>query len=125
MKTSRNTNAKAIILDIITNSDVALSHAELQALANGACDRVTIYRILDRLVNEDLIHKAVDLDGTVKYARCHHTEQNHLHNHVHFSCEKCHLVTCLDTIEPTFTLPKEYLIKEMNFILSGLCPNCK
>ena len=125
MKTTRNTTAKSVILNLITKSEVALSHAEIQLLTNGICDRVTIYRVLERLINEDLIHKAVNLDGTIKYASCSHSPENHSHNHVHFSCEKCNLVTCLEDVEPVFKMPKNYQIKEVNFTLTGLCPDCK
>ena len=124
MKLTRNTTAKSEILDLITKSKVALSHAEIQVLIKGSCDRVTIYRVLERLINEDVIHKTVNLDGTVKYASCSHLHENHSHNHVHFSCEKCNLVTCLDNVEPKFTVPKEYQVKEVNFTLMGLCPDC-
>ena len=56
MKTTRNTTAKTAILELIKNSEVALSHSEIQKLNTELCDRVTIYRILDRLVAEDLGH---------------------------------------------------------------------
>jgi Fur family ferric uptake transcriptional regulator len=69
MKVTRNTAAKGAILELITNSDTALSHSEIHKLTQDLCDRVTIYRILDRLVNEDVIHKIVNLDGTIKYAK--------------------------------------------------------
>lgn len=126
MKTTRNTTAKTTILEIIKNSEVALSHTEIQTLTNNICDRVTIYRVLDRLVTEDVIHKIVNLDGTIKYASCHHSHNDkvHTHNHIHFSCDKCCLVTCLENVEPIFKLPANYLVKEVNFTLSGLCPNC-
>jgi Fur family ferric uptake transcriptional regulator len=126
MKTTRNTTTKTAILEIIQNSVVALSHAEIQVISANICDRVTIYRVLDRLVTDDLIHKIVNLDGSIKYASCHHdhNEVEHTHNHIHFSCEKCHLVTCLENVEPTFNLPSNYQVKEVNFTLSGLCPSC-
>lgn len=124
MKTTRNTTAKSVILDLITKSKVALSHAEIQTLTDGICDRVTIYRVLDRLVNEDLIHKIVNLEGIIKYANCSQCHGTHSHNHVHFSCQKCQLVTCLEDVKPSFTMPKNYQIKEINFTISGLCPNC-
>ena len=126
MKNTRNTTAKSAILELIKNSEVALSHSEIQKLNQDLCDRVTIYRILDRLVTEDVIHKIATPDGTIKYASCHHTHENHqhTHNHVHFSCEKCHSVTCLDSVEPSYNIPKNYLVKEVNFTLSGLCPGC-
>lgn len=57
MKQARNTTAKTEILDLISQSEVALSHSEIQSALDGLCDRVTIYRVLDRLVEEDLVHK--------------------------------------------------------------------
>ena len=126
MKTSRNTIAKTTILETIARSSVALSQIEIQNILNGLCDRVTIYRVLDRLVSEDVIHKIATPDGTVKYASCNHNQDNHqhTHNHVHFSCEKCKSVTCLDSVEPVFVLPKNYVVRQLNFSMSGLCPNC-
>jgi len=124
MKITRNTVAKTEIKKLIHSSDVALSHTEIQAALNDLCDRVTIYRVLDRLVEEGSVHRIVNVDGVIKYAECHDCEKQHHHNHVHFSCEKCKSVTCLEDVEPTFKLPKQYQVKEVNFTLSGLCPKC-
>lgn len=125
MKITRNTIAKTEIRKLISKSPVALSQPEIQHALNDVCDRVTIYRVLDRLVDEGAIHRIVNVDGVIKYAECHQCEtQHHHHNHVHFSCEKCKAVTCLEDIEPTFKLPKQYQVKEVNFTLSGLCPKC-
>lgn len=124
MKITRNTVAKTEIKKLIHSSEVALSHTEIQAALNDLCDRVTIYRVLDRLVEEGDVHRIVNVDGVIKYAECHDCEKQHHHNHVHFSCEKCKSVTCLDDVEPTFNLPKQYKVKEVNFTLSGLCPKC-
>ncbi len=123
----RNTNAKSEIQNLIAESTVALSHTEIQAATKGLCDRVTIYRVLDRLVDEGQVHKIINVDGVVKYANCHsctdHTH-THAHAHIHFSCQKCKSVTCLTDVEPIFKLPKKYKVSEMNFTLSGLCPQC-
>jgi Fur family ferric uptake transcriptional regulator len=124
MKSARNTKAKAKIQELIVRSDVALSHAEIQKLLNGLCDRVTIYRVLERLLEEGIIHKIVNVDGVVKYAGCHSCSAKHSHNHIHFSCQKCKSVTCLEGVEPSYKLPKNYKVSEMNFTLSGLCPQC-
>lgn len=126
MKSSRNTAAKTAIIDLISKSPVALSHIEIQNLTAGLCDRVTIYRILDRLVNDDSIHKIATPDGTIKYASCNHNHGSHanVHNHIHFNCEKCLAVTCLDSVVPAFSLPGNYKIRNINFTVTGLCPNC-
>jgi Fur family ferric uptake transcriptional regulator len=124
MKSTRNTAAKTAVLEALTQSKIALSHTEIHKQLDDLCDRVTIYRILDRLVNDDLIHKIVNLDGTVKYAKCHHTHPVHIHNHAHFSCEKCLEMTCLENVKPSYLIPHNYTVHEINFTLSGLCPNC-
>ena len=124
MKSSRNTVAKLKIQELITKSSIALSHAEIQVATDGLCDRVTIYRVLERLIDEGLIHKIINVDGTVKYAGCTSCSENHNHNHIHFSCEKCKSVTCLENVEPLFKLPSNYRVNEVNFTLSGLCPQC-
>jgi Fur family ferric uptake transcriptional regulator len=124
MKQTRNTPAKKEIHDLLFSSSVALSPIEIQKQLDGLCDRVTIYRVLERLLSEGTIHKIVNVDGVVKYAGCHSCAVKHNHNHIHFSCQKCKSVTCLENVEPIFKLPKNYTVSEMNFTLSGLCPKC-
>jgi Fur family ferric uptake transcriptional regulator len=125
MKKSRNTISKTKIISVITDSKTALSHSEIHEILDGFCDRVTIYRVLDRLINEDLVHKIVTIDGVVKYAACHNCSSvEHHHNHIHFSCEQCHTVTCIEEVAPSFKLPKKYKVHNVNFTVSGVCPNC-
>ena len=127
MKSSRTTASKTAILKLIQSSVVALSHAEIQKTLDGLCDRVTIYRVLDRLMSDDLIHKIAMLDGTIKYAACRHVQcetKSDLHQHAHFSCRKCTKVTCIVDVNPVFNLPTNYVVKEINFTISGYCPDC-
>jgi Fur family ferric uptake transcriptional regulator len=123
MKQTRNTAAKTTILNVLKDSNAALSHAELLALTNGVCDRVTIYRVLDRLINEDHVHKVVNSDGIIKYAACNHKE-HHSHDHVHFNCEKCNTTTCIEMVKPVVQLSNEYTITSFNFTVTGVCPKC-
>jgi Fur family ferric uptake transcriptional regulator len=120
----RNTKAKTKIKELIISSYTALSQSEIQNSLQGLCDRVTIYRVLERLLDEDIIHKIVNTDGVIKFASCKSCTSEHNHNHIHFSCQKCKSVTCLEDVEPTYNLPKNYKVSEMNFTLSGLCPQC-
>jgi Fur family ferric uptake transcriptional regulator len=126
MKQARNTAARTGILEVLKSAGRALSHPEIQETLDGLCDRVTIYRVLDRLIEERLIHKVIHPEGGVRYAVCGACEHaaKHTHNHIHFSCEACNTVTCLETIQPVFKLPKKYTVNEISFTVSGLCPNC-
>lgn len=124
MKSSRNTTAKKEIHDLIIASEFALSHADIQKSLDGLCDRVTVYRVLDRLLEEGSIHKIINVDGVVKYANCNACAGKHKHHHIHFSCEKCKSLTCLHGVEPVYKLPRKYKVTDMNFTLTGVCPNC-
>ncbi len=124
MKKTRNTKAKTKIQELIDSSSVALSPSEIHNSLEGICDKVTIYRILQRLTEADLIHKIVDMDGSIKYASCHSCQSVHEHDHVHFSCEKCKSVTCLNDVKPKYELAKSYMVIKMNFMITGICPQC-
>lgn len=105
-------------------SEVALSHSEIEAAIDIEVNRVTIYRILERLVEEGSIHKVVNTDGAMKFALCHNCSVTHHHNHIHFSCIECKEVTCLEDVVPSFKLSKQYEVIDVNFMLSGRCPDC-
>lgn len=121
----RSTIAKEAILKIINDTDVALSQAEIQSiLPDGLCNRVTIYRVLSRLVDEELVHQITNIDGVVKYANCQSCSLEHKHAHIHFNCEKCNSVTCIEDVEPSFKMPSNYQVNQLNFMVSGICPDC-
>lgn len=132
MKITRNTQARKAILALINESAVALSQPSIQVELNGLCDRVTIYRVLDRLVEEGLIHKIVNVNGVVNYAACvgcetdanHEHKHTHAHHHVHFSCKVCNELTCLDQVVPDFKLPTDFVLEETFFTISGTCASC-
>ena len=125
MSKSRTTEARTEILNILNATDEALSHADIEMKLNGLCNRVTIYRNLNKLVEEGFLHKVINLDGVLMYAKCQQCDEVHVHNHVHFSCEICKTVNCLEEVEPTFKLPKGYKLSEANFTILGVCPYCQ
>jgi len=125
VKTSRTTIAKTSILELIENADKALAHADIQHELGDLCNRVTIYRVLDRLIEEEKIHKVLDTDGIAKFLACSDCEAEHDHHHLHFSCTKCDSVTCLHHVVPNFKLPQNYILEEVNFTVSGICPYCQ
>ena len=125
MKSIRNTVAKVAIKKLLEQSEQALSQGDIQAEVGDLCNRVTIYRILDRLVEEGYAHRVMDVDGVARYAACSSScTTHHQHDHVHFSCEKCNQVTCLEDVRPQFSLPKTYQVNSINFTLSGICQDC-
>lgn len=127
IKRERNSNTKQEIMKLLEQKQEALTHKDFQDFFKEKIDRVTIYRALDRLVDEGKLHKIISLEGGIQYAKCktcNHEEENHKHDHVHFSCTKCEKTICLDKITPKIKLPKGFIIEEMQLLISGICSNC-
>jgi Fur family transcriptional regulator, ferric uptake regulator len=123
-KITRNTKAKAEILKFIIEANRAVSHTDIQKSLGGICDRVTIYRVLERLTDEKSVHRIVNVDGVINYAPCHSCSSHHTHNHVHFSCITCNELSCLENNEISLSLPEGYFFKEAFLTVSGICKNC-
>jgi Fur family ferric uptake transcriptional regulator len=126
MPVVRNTKAKQAVLDEMSRANRALSQPELFERLNGICDRVTVYRILDRLISEKKIHKIVNIDGVLNYALCQTCDDlvAHSHDHFHFSCTQCKRIECLEENQIQVNLPINYQVQELYLTVSGVCPGC-
>lgn len=127
IKRERNSSTKNKIIEILSSSTSALAHKDFQDIMGNSCDRVTIYRALERLFEEGKIHKITNFDGVIVYALCKNCDNhNHIHQdeHIHFSCEKCKTTQCLELNLPKIELPKNYKISQKQFLFSGICPKC-
>lgn len=90
----RLTSKRKAILQLLLASDIPLSAYEVTDLFNKKnrqnMPAMSVYRILDFLVCENLAHK---LSSTNKYLACGHIACNHSHQVPHFLiCIQCHQV---------------------------------
>lgn len=120
----RGSATKTQIIQVLSERNEALAHKDFQDFFKGTCDRVTIYRALDRLVDEGKIHKITGIEGVIQYALCKNCKENHYHNHVHFNCLNCKKVVCIENSIPSISLPNGYLATEIQCMVSGTCPDC-
>lgn len=125
-KQVRNTAAKSAVIEMLTVSKTALSHAEIYHKLQSTCDRVTVYRILDRLIEEGVAHRIALTDGTVKYALCEQCGEghHHLHSHLHFNCLQCGGVSCLESEIPKVQLPRKFKLHDVSLVVNGICASC-
>ena len=124
----RNTTQREEILEIFLEYNHALSHADIEKKADSSIDRVTVYRTLKTFLNKGVVHKVLDDSGVVKYALCKNTctTHKHSHNHVHFKCVECSITKCLENVDvPKIILPVGYEELESNFLMTGICDQCK
>lgn len=120
---ARATPARIQVLKLLREAPAALSHNEIeQVLDATVCNRVTLYRVLDWLVEAGLAHKNADAQRVYRYSATVGSEHS---THVHFRCEQCGVVYCLDASLPVApALPAGFVLSRMDFDLRGCCADC-
>lgn len=123
----RATLTRVGVLSLLLDAEVALSHQELEQCAtkNGAkYDRVTLYRVLDWLVEKNIAHKILGIDRSWRYNASSNTANKSERYHAHFHCTRCHQIYCLEKLHTSLLpdFPSNYQIEEVE--LKGCCPNC-
>lgn len=119
----RNTKSKLEVLNLLESSSSALSH-EMITERLKEIDRATIYRVLNRFCQDDIVHRIVGDDGKQYFALCINCNQKkHNHNHYHFRCLACKKVECLPN-PVDISLPKGYVSESFNCLISGYCDKC-
>lgn len=113
------------VLALLLAAEHALSHADLElaALANGyLLDRVTLYRVLDYLVQQQIAHKIGGDDRIWRFS----ASPGLGHGHAHFYCLACGQVFCVDAaIQPSVVnLAPGYQLATIDIMLRGHCARC-
>ena len=120
----RNTETSSEIIALLKGSATALNHEMIQERTSVAMDRATIYRVLNRLWEDRVVHRIVGDDGKQYFALCSKCqESSHRHNHFHFRCTKCGKMECLDD-EVNLALPVGYVPQSLNGVIAGVCASC-
>lgn len=122
----RITNCRLDVIELFMNEKSALSQGDLENNLKEY-DRVTLYRTLHSFLDSGILHKIPNEDGNATYGLCHDTcsPDHHHHNHIHFKCNNCGQIECLEEKEvPQVTVPSGYQIEGINMIVDGVCANC-
>lgn len=115
------------VLGLLRNAPSPLSHGEIEfALgqeAFPAIDRVTLYRVLDWLIETGLAHKAADARGVFRFSAADPAGRHE--QHLHFRCTGCGGVFCLDLPPPPPpSLPAGFHLSGMDLDIRGECAAC-
>jgi Fur family ferric uptake transcriptional regulator len=116
------------ILELFLKSPGALAHADIEKNTDAAFDRVTVYRTLQTFVDKGIIHNIPTTDNSIVYALCKdNCEQGHHHdNHVHFICDVCGKIICLDDVTvPDVKLPEGFSPLHAEMVVKGTCGDCR
>ena len=118
------TDRRIDILDYMIRENRTISLKDLENEFDKF-DRVTLYRTIKSFTKNGLIHKVPNDDGHATYGLCHNTchPDEHAHDHIHFKCNECLTIVCLEHEIPKIEVPG-YLVEEANLILKGTCKSC-
>ncbi|MCP5268002.1 MAG: transcriptional repressor [Zoogloeaceae bacterium] len=120
---ARATPARIRVLELLTAAASPQSHHEIElALGADSLDRVTLYRVLDWLVEAGLAVKHVDERRVWRFALASGGEHG---GHAHFRCDCCSRVYCLDVPAPQPPdLPRGFTLARAELDLTGRCAVC-
>ena len=135
----RRTQASRLVLGwLLAHPDTSYTHAQLQAALTDdsavALDRVTLYRLIDRLTQVGLLLCRVDANRVRRYQAM----PTSVHAIPHFECQSCHRDSPLSGALQANALDLEraaqtalealkalgYQGMSMDFAVRGVCADC-
>lgn len=133
----RLTQPRIAVLACLLASGSANSHLDVAGMLadHHAVDRVTVYRVLEWLVNQGIAHRIagddrvwrfmVNVQGAIAKSAKSAASSQHGH-HAHFTCQTCGQTFCLDKAMPKVDvkLPKGFRPSEIDLVVRGRCAQC-
>jgi len=122
------TAARVQALGMLLAAESAQSHHALmeQARFDGhTLDKVTLYRVLDWLIEQQLAHSITGQDRVRRFSAA----SSHTHSgHAHFECDRCGRLFCLSEpaappVTPPVT-PPGFETHRVELTLHGRCADC-
>jgi Fur family ferric uptake transcriptional regulator len=121
---ARVTTTRVRVLEFLLAQTESLTHHEIQdRLGSDAVDPVTLYRVLDWLTENALVHRIGGADQVWRFSA---GGGNEAHEHAHFQCTRCEKLTCFTEVKlpGNLPLPAGFHSQEVDFLIKGTCPGC-
>jgi len=126
---ARLTSPRSAVLSLLLGADHAMTHQEITDALSGALpvDRVTIYRVLDWLVEQGLAHRIAQDDRVWRFSISRQPHARTDHQHAHFACKQCGQTFCLDGVpaKVAVKLPSGYQSEAVELTIRGVCEHCR
>ena len=124
MGIKRKTQSVKVLLSEFERNSFAIPVTELIKRFYLQINKTTIYRVLDKLEDDRVLHSFLDKNGIKCYAKSNYcTCDNHLDDHPHFQCMKCGRVDCL-LIDLPIPKIKNREITISQTLIQGKCDLC-
>ncbi|WP_169727881.1 Fur family transcriptional regulator [Desulfovibrio inopinatus] len=119
------TSKRLYVLELLLRATKALSAPQLleHIVHDNAMNKVTLYRILDKLVEKGVVRRTTSADRMHRYCAGFHGEF-----HCHFHCVRCDKTYCLPPPPDNRpTMPPEMCvgrIDTVDILYEGVCSAC-
>ena len=125
--TNYNTKQKELILSIIKKKKHEFRVKDLYDDLNKEIGLTTIYRQIDKLVNEGRINKNINKDNITYYQ---YLEECNKKNHFYLKCDKCGNMThidcdCIEQLSNHIVKEHQFNLNKDCIIINGICKRCK
>lgn len=124
-RAERLTAPRSAVLAALLAADAALTHHEVEAALRrrSPVDRVTVYRVLEWLVDRGLAHRIAGEDRTWRFRA---NRPSGGAPHAHFACTQCGRTFCLDSVSVPrrVPVPDGFRSEALELTVRGRCARC-
>ena len=112
------------VLHVFRQSSDALSAGMLLDVLDNEINKSTVYRILQKLEDDGVLHSFLTMDQIRFYALCKGcSSDRHVDSHAHFQCTSCKRVSCFSE-EIVLPILEKARITSAQVLLTGQCESC-
>lgn len=123
---SYNTKQKDLILDIIKNYKKEFTVKDIYSKVENNTGLTTIYRLIDKLVDEGRLSKTINKDNITYYQ---YLEECSHENHFYLKCDDCgnmiHIdCDCINDLTKHIFREHKFKPSRDHIIIAGICEEC-
>jgi Fur family ferric uptake transcriptional regulator len=121
----KKTLPRRMVLEVLLNTATPQTADEIiSAIGKAGPNRVTVYRILESIVEAGIVHKAFVAEGSQHFEMADKCTEHQCHPH--FVCTHCGKTSCLHDVSVSMatSAPAGFVIQRQQVRLQGLCPQC-
>lgn len=123
---SYNTKQKDLILNTIKNQKHEFTIKDIYDKVKDSTGLTTIYRLVDKLVDEGKISKTIGNNNVTYYQYL--IDCNEI-NHFYLKCDNCGKMDhvdcdCIDEMSSHISNEHHFKLNKKNIIINGICEKC-
>jgi Fur family transcriptional regulator, ferric uptake regulator len=121
----KKTLPRRMVLEVLLNSSQPQTADEIvSSIGKSGPNRVTVYRILESIVEAGIVHRAFVEEGSQHFEMADKCSEHQCHPH--FVCTDCGKTSCMHDVSVSMatSAPAGFVIQRQQVRLQGLCPKC-